>query len=63
LRSFQLNEEASLLLHDKGTIGRLQEIQRSYLADSDEILLEHWLRRTRLRRLPENIARIMSPLL
>ena len=63
LRSFQLNEEASLLLHDPDAIARLEEIQAAYIVGSDQLELEQWQARSRLRRLPENIARIMSPLL
>jgi cardiolipin synthase len=63
LRSFQLNEEASLLLHDATAIARLEEIQADYIAASDTLHLAGWRARPRLQRLPENIARIMSPLL
>ena len=63
LRSFQLNEEASLLLHDAAAIARLEEIQAGYIANSDPLSLDQWRARPKLERLPENIARIMSPLL
>lgn len=63
LRSFQLNEEASLLLHDPATVARLERIQADYIATSDRLDLATWRARPRLRRLPENIARLMSPLL
>ena len=63
LRSFQLNEEASLLLYDAAAIARLEEIQAAYIDGSDRLTLEGWRARSRLRRLPENIARMMSPLL
>jgi cardiolipin synthase len=63
LRSFQLNEEASLLLHDATTIASLEAIQADYIAFSDQLDLDAWRGRAWLRRLPENIARILSPLL
>lgn len=63
LRSFQLNEEASLLLHDDAAIARLEAIQADYIAKSDRIDPEAWHARPWLQRLPQNIARIMSPLL
>jgi len=63
LRSFQLNEEASLLLYDEAAIARLDEIQAGYLAASDRVEIDAWSARPRLKRLPQNIARIMSPLL
>lgn len=63
LRSFQLNEEASLLLYDADAIKHLQAIQEGYIATSDQVQLAAWRTRPRLRKLLENIARIMSPLL
>nr|WP_068074007.1 cardiolipin synthase [Novosphingobium lentum] len=63
VRSFQLNEEASLLLYDDASIARLLHIQAGYLAASDRLDLATWRARHPLRRLPESLARIMSPLL
>lgn len=63
LRSFQLNEEASLLLYDGESIGALERIQDGYLDGSDGVELAAWRARPKARRLVENIARIMSPLL
>jgi cardiolipin synthase len=63
LRSFQLNEEASLLLYDAGAIARLNELQEEYIAASEPLDLAAWRARPRLQKLLENIARIMSPLL
>ena len=63
VRSFQLNEEASLLLYTHDAVARLEEIQDLYIANSDPVELDAWRGRPKLRRLPENIARMMSPLL
>ena len=63
IRSFQLNEEVSLLLLDPATIARLEEVQRGYLARSELLDADRWRRRSRLRRMGEAIARMMSPLL
>ena len=63
IRSFQLNEEISLLLFDRSSIARLQMIQQDYLARSDEVTLEDWRKRNGLRKLAENAARLVSPLL
>lgn len=63
LRSFQLNEEASLLLYDADAIARLRAIQESYIAASDQLRHATWRARPRRQKLLENIARIMSPLL
>lgn len=63
LRSFQLNQEVSLLLYDDDSISRVDAIQRGYLAASDPVSLEDWRRRPWLRRLAENIARLFNSLL
>jgi len=63
LRSFQLNQEASLLFHDAESIGRVQAIQQGYLDNSDTLSLKAWRRRPGLRRLGENIARMVNSLL
>jgi cardiolipin synthase len=63
IRSFQLNEEVSILLHDEATVGRLEAIQRDYIASSHTLDLQTWRKRSRARRFGENIARLVSPLL
>lgn len=63
LRSFQLNEEVSLLLLDRSSVGSLEKIQRSYLKESDSLDLEQWRRRGRPTMFAENIARLGAPLL
>ena len=63
LRSFQLNQEASLLLYDEASIDRLDAIQRGYLAASDPVDPDAWRRRPTIRKLAENIARLFNSLL
>ena len=63
LRSFQLNEEASLLLYDPASIAAVEAVQRGYLAASDRLELGQWRRRSRARKLAENIARLVNSLL
>ncbi|MAC57328.1 MAG: cardiolipin synthase [Novosphingobium sp.] len=63
LRSFQLNEEASLLLYDEESIARVDAIQNGYLAASDPVILETWRNRPWTRRFAENIARLFNSLL
>lgn len=63
VRSFQLNEEVSLLLLDRSAIAELARIQRGYIEGSDELLLGEWRARPRLRHFAENGARLVSPLL
>jgi cardiolipin synthase len=63
LRSFQLNEEASLLLYDVPSIDAVEAIQQGYLRDSDQLDLATWRSRPTLRKLAENIARLVNSLL
>ncbi len=63
IRSFQLNEEVSILLHDRETVARLETIQSDCIAASDTLDLATWRARGHLRRFGENIARLVSPLL
>lgn len=63
IRSFQLNEEVSLLLLDAPSVARLRDVQRGFLMASDELMLDSWRRRSGLRKLAENGARLVSPLL
>lgn len=62
LRSFQLNEEASLLLYDADSIKRVDAIQRGYLENADVLDLEIWRRRSPLRKICENAARMVNSL-
>jgi cardiolipin synthase len=63
IRSFQLNEEVSLLLIDGGSLTRLREVQDGYLANSEELKLDEWRSRPRLRKVVEGLARMVGPLL
>ena len=62
LRSFQLNEEASLLLYDAASVAALEKVQRGYLEGSDEVELETWRQRPKLQKLLENLARLVGSL-
>jgi cardiolipin synthase len=63
LRSFQLNEEVSLLLQDDHSAEALANVQRGYIQESEELRLEEWRQRGRPAMVLENLARLISPLL
>ncbi|WP_157219737.1 cardiolipin synthase [Flavisphingomonas formosensis] len=63
IRSFQLNEEISLLLYDAGSIAELRAVQQDYLDNSDPVDRTAWRQRSGLRKLAENGARLVGPLL
>ena len=62
-RSFQLNEEASLLLFDPASIEAVQSFQHACLTGSDPVDLAAWRERSKVRRSLENAAGLFSPLL
>lgn len=63
LRSFQLNEEVTLLLLDERSAASLAAVQQTYLDASEEIRLDSWSKRGRPVMVAENLARLISPLL
>jgi len=63
VRSFFLNFEITLFVYDSDFASLLRLLQMQYLADSHEIDPYHWSRRSQLRRMSENLARLFSPLL
>jgi cardiolipin synthase len=63
IRSFQLNEEVSLVLYGRDAVAPLEAIQRGYLSASDPVEPARWKRRPGLHKVGENIARLVSPLL
>ena len=63
IRSFQLNEEASIILYDRPSIATLESIQRDYILHSSSLNLTEWRRRAPLVKVAENLARLVTPLL
>ena len=63
LRSFQLNDEVSLLLYDRESVARLEAIQDGYIEASDRLTKAAWDKRPRAQRVLESLARLVSPLL
>ena len=63
LRSFQLNEEASLLIYDAASIATVDAKLLDYLERSETLTLEGWRARSWKRKLGENAARLVNSLL
>jgi cardiolipin synthase len=63
IRSFSLNEEISLLIHDPALVMELAKIQQRYFADSDELKLQQWRSRPASVRILQNMARLTDSLL
>ena len=62
-RSFRLNFEVSLLVHDEGFARDLLALCRAYEARAVPLELEAWRARPRWQRLAENAADLAAPLL
>jgi cardiolipin synthase len=63
MRSFTLNSEITLVLFDREMTGLLQVEQARYFAGSDLLLAKQWKTRPLVRKVTENIARLLTPLL
>jgi cardiolipin synthase A/B len=63
IRSFFLNFELNLLLYEKDATAQLRFCQTQYIADSSEVLLADWNKRPTYKRLAQNAAMLLSPLL
>jgi cardiolipin synthase len=63
MRSFTLNSEISLVVFDRELTGRLQAEQARYFAGADLLLAKQWKTRSPARKVTENIARLLTPLL
>jgi cardiolipin synthase A/B len=63
IRSFALNAEASLLIHDATVAATLSRINERHFADSDELDAAEWSQRPFVARAAQNIARLADSLL
>jgi cardiolipin synthase len=62
-RSFFVNYEILLLMHHRGTVRALRELQGEYLRRSRTLDPEVWKERPTLRSIVDDTARILSPVL
>ncbi|WP_246741069.1 phospholipase D-like domain-containing protein [Bradyrhizobium sp. 1(2017)] len=63
IRSFALNAEHILVIHDPGMTGRLKTEQQRYIANCRSLDLQQWRQRPFWIKLGEHLARLTSPLL
>ena len=59
-RSFELNEEVTVLIYDPVVATELWQIERGYLEKSDTVDPAAWSRRPAWRRLLQNVARLFD---
>jgi cardiolipin synthase len=63
IRSFALNAELMLMIYDTGVVARLAAEQERYYANSRLLTLAAWDQRSFASKLPQSLARLLSPLL
>ena len=63
IRSFALNFEINMVFYEREITEKLKEEQKRYLARSVKLTPETWARYSRIKKIGQNIARLMSPLL
>lgn len=63
IRSFTLNDEAALMIYDRGVALQIARLQGRYLARSQEVTLEEWKKRPLLRKSWQNLCRLADSLL
>ena len=62
IRSFRLNMEISLLVHGRDFVDRLRLVEDGYRAESDELTLDEWMRRSAGSKVGDSLARLTSSL-
>jgi cardiolipin synthase len=63
IRSFDLNFEAIAIIYDQKINEELKEAFLNDLRESEEILLEDWEKRSKIMKLAEATAKLVSPIL
>jgi cardiolipin synthase A/B len=63
IRSFALNAEINLLIYDRQVVEQLKVIQEDYFRNSDLLTREQWSKRSVLRKIAHNTARLMDSFL
>jgi cardiolipin synthase len=63
IRSFALNMEVTLVIYDRGVVGRLRAIEASYLARSTPVDLEAWRQQPWPQKFVQNTVRLLSAVL
>ncbi len=63
IRSFEINIELSMLLYGADVTRRLRREQLRYFVDSYRLEAKHWHQRSAARRLLDDTARLLSPIL
>ncbi len=63
IRSFVLDSEVSLAIYDSLMVAQLRVEQERTIANSKPLALNEWVQRSLWKKVAENMARLVSPLL
>jgi cardiolipin synthase len=63
IRSFVLDAEVSMAIYDSDVVAQLRVEQERTVASSQPLVLEEWVQRSLWKKVAENVARLVSPLL
>lgn len=63
MRSFGINMEINVFVFDPDFTSQVRFLQTSYIEESDEVSMDEWLTRPVWKRVVENSARMVGPLL
>ncbi|MFO7892241.1 MAG: cardiolipin synthase [Longimicrobiales bacterium] len=63
VRSFSLNFELALLVYDTDFASQLHYLQAEYLEKAERLSKQAWRRRGVVRKVADNVARLLTPLL
>ncbi len=63
IRSFELNFEISLLFYSRELTEKLRALQQAYMEGTFELTAERWAQRPAWKRVAQDVAKLMSPLL
>jgi cardiolipin synthase len=63
VRSFSLNFELALLVYETDFASQLHYLQTEYLAKAERLTMGAWRRRGPIRKVADNVARLVTPLL
>ena len=63
VRSFVLNAEMTLIAYDRAVVADLRAHQERYIDAAEHLTKNGWINRSRMVKMGENLARLVSPLL
>ena len=63
IRSLTLHMEMMMLVHERGVLDEMSEVEDDYRAASQQLRLDEWLQRPRREKVFDNLMRLTSSLM